>query len=92
MVVGCEEGNCHFINGNLRARKRVERVASILEQAKIGSERVKMFNLGAGDGVIFVSYVNDFYEEIKQLGPSPICGGSSPSPQPEQAATMETAK
>lgn len=92
MVVGCEEGNCHFINGNLRARKRVGRVAGILEQANIGPERVKMFNLGAGDGVKFVSYVTDFYREIKELGPSPVCGAASPPSSTAPELTMETAK
>ena len=27
MVVGCLEGDCHYMVGNLRARRRVERVA-----------------------------------------------------------------
>ena len=30
-VVGCMEGECHFNNGNLRARKRVEQAQTILE-------------------------------------------------------------
>jgi len=31
MVVGCLEGDCHYLAGNLRARARVGRVADVLD-------------------------------------------------------------
>lgn len=72
MVVGCLEGDCHYISGNLRARARVNRVATILEEIKIGAERVRMYNLSAGEGAKFAAFANEFSEHIEQLGPSPI--------------------
>lgn len=72
MVVGCLEGDCHFQTGNLKARKRVERVDKLLEQAGIGADRVRMVNLSAGEGAKFASYANQIVEHITQLGPSPI--------------------
>lgn len=72
MVVGCLEGDCHYISGNLRARARVDRVAQILESISIGGERVRMYNLSAGEGAKFAAYANEFAEHIEQLGPSPI--------------------
>ena len=30
IVAGCLEGGCHFLEGNLRARKRVERAKQLL--------------------------------------------------------------
>ena len=71
-VVGCEEGNCNFQTGNLRARKRVERVKKILDGIGIEGDRVEMRNLGAGDGPRFVAYAMEMIENIKELGPSPI--------------------
>ncbi len=71
MVMGCLEGNCHFINGNLGARARVQRVHNILEKIGLRS-RIRMFNLSAGEGARFASFVNDFVAEIQELGPSPI--------------------
>jgi len=71
-VVGCEEGNCNFQTGNLRAKKRVVRVKKILEEIGIEGDRVEMRNLGAGDGPKFVEYALEMYERIKELGPSPI--------------------
>ena len=72
MVVGCLEGDCHYLSGNLRARARVGRVANILDQAGIGGERVGMFNLSAGEGTKFASYANEMVTKIRDLGPSPI--------------------
>ena len=72
MVVGCLEGDCHYISGNLRARARVGRVAKILESIGIGGERVRMYNLSAGEGSKFAAYANEFSEHIEQLGQSPI--------------------
>ncbi|BHH82196.1 hypothetical protein LA52FAK_04850 [Desulforhopalus sp. 52FAK] len=81
MVIGCLEGDCHYISGNIRARSRVERVYKILEQIKIGPDRIRMFNLSAGEGERFASYANEFVEQIRTIGASPInivrAGGSA---------------
>jgi coenzyme F420-reducing hydrogenase delta subunit len=72
MVVGCLEGDCHYISGNLRARARVERVYNILDRIKIGPERIRMYNLSAGEGSKFAAFANEFTDHITTLGPSPI--------------------
>ncbi len=72
MVVGCLEGDCHFERGNLRAKARVGRSAAILDAAGVGGARVRMFNLSAGEGNKFAAYANEFVEQIRDLGPSPI--------------------
>jgi coenzyme F420-reducing hydrogenase delta subunit len=72
LVIGCLEGDCHFQVGNLRARKRVERVAGLLETAGVGGERVRMVNLSAGEGARFVAYATEMVEHIAGLGPSPV--------------------
>lgn len=72
MVMGCLEGNCHFISGNLGARARVQRVQNILENIHFTSDRIRMFNLSAGEGAKFATFVNDFVSEIEKLSLSPI--------------------
>ncbi|SHO46651.1 Coenzyme F420-reducing hydrogenase, delta subunit [Desulfopila aestuarii DSM 18488] len=72
MVVGCLEGDCHYLSGNIRARARVQRVSDILESIGIGGDRVRMYNLSAGEGAKFAAYANEFSEHIDQLGPSII--------------------
>jgi F420-non-reducing hydrogenase iron-sulfur subunit len=72
MVVGCLEGDCHYVSGNIRAKARVKRVYGILDRIKIGPDRIRMFNLSAGEGSKFAAYANEFVEKVRELGPSPI--------------------
>jgi coenzyme F420-reducing hydrogenase delta subunit len=72
MVAGCLEGNCHYQTGNFRARARVRRVAEILDGIGIQGERVRMYNLSAGQGANFAAFVAEFVDLIESLGPSPI--------------------
>ncbi len=71
-VVGCMEGDCHFNEGNFRARKRVEQAAEILDKVGVGAKRVKMFNLSSGEGPLFAQFSIEMDKKIKELGPSPI--------------------
>jgi len=72
MVVGCLEGDCHYLSGNLRARARVRRVAALLDAIGIGGQRVEMFNLSAGEGTKFARFATEMVERVRGLGPSPI--------------------
>lgn len=70
-VAGCLEGDCHFKNGNLRARARVDRVKKVLIELGWEPERVAMVNMSAGMGEKFAEIAREFTETIKKLGPSP---------------------
>ena len=48
-IVGCMEGSCQFIRGNIRARKRVEQAQALLDKIGVGGERVQMYNLSSGN-------------------------------------------
>ncbi len=71
-VVGCLEGDCHFISGNFRARKRVEQVQKILDTIGIGGERAQMYNLSSGEGPRFAQFAIEMDERIRKLGPNPM--------------------
>jgi len=71
-VAGCEEGDCHFLEGNLRAKKKVEQAKKLLEEVGIEPERVEMFNMGASDAPLFVAACNEMTERAKNLGPNPL--------------------
>ena len=71
-IAGCLEGECHFLTGNLKAKKRVQYVKHILEEIGIEPERVEMFNLSAGEGPRFVEIAKEMVERAKKLGPSPV--------------------
>ncbi|WP_299978103.1 hydrogenase iron-sulfur subunit [Desulfobacula sp.] len=71
-VAGCLEGDCHFKNGNTRAKYRVEQVQKYLTDLGWEKDRVAMINMSAGMGEFFASTALEFTQNIKQLGPSPI--------------------
>jgi len=71
-VAGCMEGECHYLTGNLRARKRVEYAKKILEDIGIGGDRLAMYNMSAGEATKFVEFAKEMTERIKKLGPTPI--------------------
>jgi F420-non-reducing hydrogenase iron-sulfur subunit len=72
LVAGCLEGGCHFLEGNLRAKKRVARVKQILSEAGIEPQRLEMFNLSSAEGPRFAEIVKEMYSRIAPLGPSPL--------------------
>jgi F420-non-reducing hydrogenase iron-sulfur subunit len=71
-VVGCEEGNCAFEQGNYRARRRVDKAKRILDQVGTGKGRVEMFNLSSGEAPRFAEYAVKMTERIRELGPNPL--------------------
>lgn len=70
-LVGCLEGDCHYLKGNLRARKRVEYVKQLLDECGIGGERVAMFNLSSAQGQRFAEIAREMTAKVRDLGPSP---------------------
>ncbi len=71
-VLGCLEGECRYENGNLRARKRVDKAKDLLEKIGIGGERVAMYNLSSAEAPHFVKFAQEMTERIRGLGPNPI--------------------
>ena len=72
MVVSCQKGECDFENGNLAAERRVMFVKKLLDQLKLGSERVNQYFLSSADYDKFVAAVKDMSEKIQKLGPNPL--------------------
>jgi len=71
-LVGCQEGDCHYISGNIRARKRVEYAKTLLNEAGIGGDRLEMYNLSASDGRKFAQVAREITARVQSLGPGPL--------------------
>ncbi len=69
-VAGCLEGQCHYLEGNLRAKKRVAYVKRLLAEVEIEPERIDMFNLSSAMGGRFAEIVEEMTQRIKELGPA----------------------
>ncbi len=68
-VAGCLEGQCHYLEGNLRAKKRVTYVKRLLTEVQIEPERVEMFNLSSAMGGRFAEIVEEMTQRVTKLGP-----------------------
>jgi coenzyme F420-reducing hydrogenase delta subunit len=75
IVAGCEEGTCHFINGNIKAKKKVNYTKKMLDEIGLGGDRLEMYNLSAAMGQRFADLAKEMTERIKKLGPSPVNNG-----------------
>lgn len=72
MVLGCHPGDCHYLTGNFQAERKINLTQKLLEIAGIGSERLLLDWVSAGEGERFSQVVRQFVEKIRQLGPFPL--------------------
>lgn len=72
LVAGCLEGGCHFIEGNLLAKRRVNYTRKFLEESGLEPERIRMINVSAAEARPLVDNINDLLKILKELGPNPL--------------------
>jgi coenzyme F420-reducing hydrogenase delta subunit len=71
-VSGCHEGDCHYLEGNVRARKRITKLKKVLEELGLEPERLEMFHVSSGEGPKFAQVCKEMYERVVRLGPNPV--------------------
>jgi F420-non-reducing hydrogenase iron-sulfur subunit len=64
-VITCKKGDCQFLEGNLRAEKRVEAVDRLLDEIGLGKGRILMMQTGDGGIEQLKREVEDFRKRIK---------------------------
>ena len=70
LISGCHPGDCHYINGNFKARRRFKLLKEILTGFGIEPERFKLTWIGASDGIEFAHTAESLVNQIRSLGPS----------------------
>ena len=90
-VAGCLEGDCHYLQGNLRAKKRVGHAQELIAKVGINPERIQMYNLAASDGPRFVKIAEEMTEKIRKLGPSPVATGGGKEWPPKKETAEQVA-
>jgi len=71
-LAGCLEGECHFLRGNLRAKKRIQYVKGLLDEVGLGGNRLEMYNMSSAQGQRFAEVAREATKKIRELGPSPV--------------------
>jgi coenzyme F420-reducing hydrogenase delta subunit len=72
LISGCHPGDCHYINGNYKARRRVKLLKEILPRFGLDERRLKLTWIGASEGVDFAETVREMVAEIKEIGPNEV--------------------
>ena len=70
LVSGCNPGDCHYINGNFKARRRIKLLKAILPSFGFEPERLALTWIAASDGVLLAETLQELVAQIKALGPS----------------------
>ena len=69
-VAGCMEGDCHYLTGNYRARRRIAIAKKFLEYMGIEPERVQASWVSASEGAKWAEVVTEVTNDLKKLGPN----------------------
>jgi F420-non-reducing hydrogenase iron-sulfur subunit len=70
-------GDCHYLEGNLNARRRVEYTQQLMDEIGLESRRVQMINVSSAMGGQFAWSAAELTEEIRRMGPNPLKSNSS---------------
>lgn len=69
IVLGCHPGDCHYIEGNYKAMRRMPLLKKMLTQFGFEDERVRFEWVSASEGDRFATIVDEMTEQIRKLGP-----------------------
>lgn len=65
-------GDCHYLEGNVNAKRRVKRVQALLSDIGIEPERIRMFKMSSSMAAQFAQAALEMTELVEKLGPNPL--------------------
>jgi F420-non-reducing hydrogenase iron-sulfur subunit len=84
MIAGCHPGECHYVEGNIKALRRYLLLKRMLKQWGIEKERVQLIWASASEGNLLAEAVDRMTEEVRALGPlqwrQAVLGGNGHKP------------
>jgi coenzyme F420-reducing hydrogenase delta subunit len=70
LVSGCHPGDCHYISGNLAARRKFALTKELMQYVGIEPERVQFTWVSASEGGRFAAIIEKVVEQVRKLGPN----------------------
>ncbi|HLB74890.1 MAG TPA: hydrogenase iron-sulfur subunit, partial [Sedimentisphaerales bacterium] len=71
VICGCHIGDCHYLEGNLKAENRKEAIELMLEDFGLEQERFRLEWVSASEGPRFAEVMREMTKTVRKLGPSP---------------------
>ena len=69
LVSGCNPGDCHYMEGNYQARRKVYLVHKLVEFVGLDPQRLRMSWISAAEGAKFAQVIKQFVDDLRTLGP-----------------------
>jgi coenzyme F420-reducing hydrogenase delta subunit len=70
LVSGCHPGECHYISGNLSARRKFAMLKNFLSYVGIEPDRAIFTWVSASEGEKFSQVIKGVTEKVRALGPA----------------------
>lgn len=71
LVSGCHFGDCHYLEGNYKAAKRMFLLKSVLKNIGLDDKRLRMTFVSASEGAKWGMVMEDVVKTIKEPRPKP---------------------
>jgi F420-non-reducing hydrogenase iron-sulfur subunit len=69
LIAGCHPGECHYVEGNIKALRRFTLLKRVLQQLGVEDERVQLVWAAASEGIQLAQAIDRMTEQIQALGP-----------------------
>jgi F420-non-reducing hydrogenase iron-sulfur subunit len=65
-------GDCHYLDGNVKAEKMFNLTQELIKILGIDPERVRLEWISSAEGTRFAEVATEFTEKIRSLGPASL--------------------
>jgi len=69
LIAGCHPGECHYVEGNIKAMRRYMLLKKMLAQLGVEDERVQLLWASASEGTVLAEAVDEMVARLRPLGP-----------------------
>jgi len=74
LVIGCHPPDCHFIEGNLQAERKIGMLKKLISRTGLEPERLRLDWSYISEIKRFAKIIDDFRNQVMVLGSSPLAG------------------
>ncbi len=71
-IGGCHPGDCHYVSGNYKTRRRIVAFNAIMRALGLDDGRVWLRWISAAEGRKFAETVTEMTEALRKKGPNPF--------------------
>ena len=69
LIGGCHPGDCHYIEGNYKALRRMQLLQRMMNEMGIAEQRFRLEWISASEGERVKTVINEMTEQVRKLGP-----------------------